>query len=471
MNDPAMHKPLEAIDKLFVRMESKQRPMHGAVVYVFSSPPEVDDFVSRVYAEMQQSTIEAPFDRRVDGASSWRSMRWVSDESFSMEHHVRRWTIDAPGRWEHALAQIEAIHSEPLDWSRPLWQLHFIEGLEDGRFVVVFKAHHALFDGVRWRDLTRWWFEPQPGRAPRLPWRGFGQIMEAPKQRKTKAPRRRWALIRRIARVVRELPGLIFGLAEAGKRDPSSRRATTAPACILNGAVGTSRLVGTIDLPEDALRRVAKERGATLNDLVLAVCGGGIRRYLSQRDALPDRSLIVSVPVMVSRQGAANNSFSYINVELGTTIDDGLERLDAIASMTRRSKEVLARVSAATALALTVLGLGLSLVLSRLARLGLRSPVNLSISNVMFTKDHDPIYWGDAKLETVYPIFNLIRDQTLNLMVTNYRGMIRLGVVACPTVIPDLQRLCTYIEDAADELLQEDGADDPTRHAQRGLRA
>ena len=280
---------------------------------------------------------------------------WVEDESFDIEYHVRHIALPKPGDWRQFCIQAARIHARPLDQQRPLWEMYVIEGLDSfldlpvGSFAVLLKIHHSAIDVSRRNEITALLHDVSPDSpppAPPEPW--FPE--DAPGN---------FGLLWRAGFHAMTLP---LRLAQPLAKSWTTLKAATStflgeflgrpqefPLTRFNSEVSPHRVFETRRFPLaefKALRGLAP--GATVNDVVLAVCAGGLRRYLDLQGELPDESLVAAVPIAL--RGEDDAVFSWVRMELGTDIADPVARLLALRDLAA-SSEVMAEAVTARELA------------------------------------------------------------------------------------------------------------------------
>jgi len=220
---------------------------------------------------------------------------------------------------------------------------------------------------------------------------------------------------------------------------------------MLNQPISGSRRVAAQSWDIARILKAGKARGVTLNDMVLAMSSGALRRYLIANDALPDESLIASVPVSIRTAGDGGNAITFVLCNLGTDLEDPDDRLEAITSSMRATKAVMADRSAVE---LSALGILTAVGPSALSRVpgssNLPPPYNVLISNVPGPRQK--LYWNGAELEAIYPLSIPTEDQALNISCVSYADHLEFGLVGCRRSIPKLQRLLDYLEESLQEL-------------------
>jgi diacylglycerol O-acyltransferase / wax synthase len=454
--------PMSPTSSLFLLAETRERPMHVGGLQLFT-PPEGSDFLDvrerfdAAVAEAAESGTVAPlFQKRPRrSVTSLYQWGWEPDRNFDIEHHVRRSALPQPGRILELLALCSRLHSTLLDRHRPLWELHLIEGLEDGRFATYFKCHHALVDGVSaTRLLTRMLSEdPSDLDVPAF----WVPRTRAPRPARDK---QRTNALRDALSYAGDAAGLLPALAKTVQRalnEQGGALSLSAPKTMFNVPITGSRRFAAQSWPMSRIRQVGKAAEATVNDVVLALCSGALRTYLQSMDALPDAPLIAMVPVSLHGDSESTdgggNAVGVVMCNLGTNLADPADRLRTVHESMLAGKESMRGRSQLQILAMSALGVS-PLAFYPLLRLDgkTRPPFNLVISNVPGPRV--PMYWNGARLDGMYPLSIPFDGQALNITVTSYSDEIAFGLTGCRRSVPRLQRLLTYLDDELNALEQ-----------------
>ena len=445
--------PMSPTDSMFLLAESRDYPMHVGGLQLFQPPDGMDalDVRDMFDAAIAASEVGPFYTKRARrGLTSLGQWGWEQDPAFDLEHHVRRSALPQPGRVLELLALCSRLHSTLLDRHRPLWEIHLIEGLNDGRYAIYTKAHHAMLDGVSaLRMLSRALSADPDERDMPPPW--------APRRgqrKKTDAEPANPA--RTVLDLVGETAGLVPALARTLSRGISQQGGTlslSAPKSMFNVPITGARRFAAQSWPMERIRRVAKATDATVNDVVLAMCSGALRTYMLSLDALPDAPLIAMVPVSLhgedSEHKDGGNQIGVVMCNLGTHLADPGARLEAVHTSMVEGKQSLKGMSQLQILMMSALGVSPLIILPALRLNGVvRPPFNLVISNVPGPRT--PMYWNGARLDGLYPLSIPLDGQALNITCTSYSDEIAFGLTGCRRSVPRLQRL---LGDLDDELL------------------
>lgn len=377
---------------------------------------------------------------------------WVEDANFDVEYHVRHIALPKPGDWRQFCIQVARLHARPLDLSRPLWEMYVIEGLDDidgvpdGAFGTVLKIHHAAVDGKSGVEMSTAIHTQTPApevpEPPDQPWQ--------PDQDPTPAELLARASVNAFtapARGLRLATKLVPGAARAMRVQRREREAaplTAAPASRFNGPVSPHRVVDACFFEFADLKPMrALVSGATVNDVALAVLGGGLRQYLLDEAELPGASLRAMTPVSVraeTEKGDLGNQVSAMLVSLATDVADPVERLAAVHASTAASKEMTEAVGARNLTELSqlapgaLIGLGTRLA-GQFSRRGTATAVNTVVTNVPGPRE--PLYFAGAELVRTFGAGPVVDGMGLINIVTSYTDQFVLSFTADRDMMPD----------------------------------
>ena len=399
---------------------------------------------------------------------------WIDDPDFDIEFHIRELALPAPGSDRQLSEQVARLHARPLDRSRPLWEVYLITGLSGDRAAIYSKIHHSAIDGISGGDILTAVLDVSPkGREmPEV------EVFEGERQ-----PGSVWMLgrsvfamarqplqaVRVATDVARSIPGLANAigsplaqrLAGRDNEDLLSATGLRAPGTPFNAPLSPHRRWAFIDLPMaevKSLRSGMGVAGLTVNDVVMALCAGALRRWLELHEALPTAPLVAAVPVSVrtsDQKGTYGNKVSMMLAALPTNLVDPGERLEAMHEAMSGAKDqhgaipasLLADVSQFAMPALANQAWRLSAKLRLMERV---NPFNLIISNV--PGPNVPLYLAGAKLLAYYPVSALVNGQGLNITVMSYRGNLYFGLIACRELVPDLDVMAGFLRTELDAL-------------------
>lgn len=446
-------RPVNPIDQLFLRLEGRHQPMHVGGIKLFKLPDDApEDFVQQLVLDLRkQIDIQPPFDQRLTARLGMPC--WTRDKHFDIEHHVRHLALPHPGGIRELLTLISHQHSALLDRTRPLWECYVIEGVSDNRFAMYYKLHHSVMDGVSAMRLCREALTDRPDDYDHLPdvwnWEPTNRSVGA---RDALAPVRR--SLQTAGRAARSVPGVGRSLYTSWRqrgRHPDYTGFGQAPRCILNQRITGSRRFTAHSFSLEQVKRIGQQHGATVNDMVLALCSSALRRYLQDLDALPEASLVAMVPISLHKPGdECANKVSMICASLATHLPDPVDRLAAIQRSVDYWKQRYTAMPPAQAL-------GFTAVAAAPAGLNLFSGVapehpafNVVISNV--PGPDQPLYLRGAELQELSPVSIAMDGVALNMTVVSYDGKLEFGLTACRRTLPSIQLMVHYLQDALEEL-------------------
>jgi WS/DGAT/MGAT family acyltransferase len=366
------------------------------------------------------------------------------------------------------------LHSNALDLRRPPWEVHFIEGLEGGRFALYMKMHHSLVDGYTAMkilgksmstdphntDHTLFWNVrgPAPGTAKKAVAEGNGsRNIFSPVADAISGVGSAIGFVAGTGRSAYDLTRALINT-ELRPGDEHRHLVTSfqAPPCILNGRISRNRRFATQQYKAARLKAIGAKNDATLNDVALSIIGGGLRAFLAELDELPDKSLIAFLPVNVRPKGdeGGGNAVGAMLAPLGTDIEDPIARLDSVATSTRATKNELRKMSGNAILAYSAAIMAPSGLQVASALTGLRPPwpfaFNLCVSNVPGPRE--TLYLRGSRMEATYPVSIPAHGMALNITLESYAENLDFGFVGCRDTLPHLQRLAVYTGEALDEL-------------------
>lgn len=453
-------KLLKANDSAWLFAESHRTPMHVGMLATFRRPADEPTFVADLVARWRATPQFAPpfnYLFKTFPVPSWVELE---TDQIDLDYHLRHSALPSPGSQRELGVLVSRLHSARMDRRYPLWECHVIEGLEEDRWSLYFKAHHSQVDGVGGVRLLRRSLSADPSTRDMLPPWAVGT--RGPDQSGTAPPEDRPAA----APEVGTPPGPL-GLARAGVRGAAALadslgrtyaesvtglgardgRAVPfrAPKTIFNGRIHTPRRFATQAYPMDRVRRAAKAADASINDVFLAICSGALRRYLVEQDALPSEDLTANVPVSVRTGTAAGvgNAITFLYAHLRTDIADPVQRVAAIRSSTRLGKERLPDVGAPGMDAYTAVLMAPFIGQAVLGFGGRGRPAaNLVVSNV--PGPAEPRYLDGSEMEEIYPVSLLFNGQALNITAVSYADCFNIGYTGCRDSLPSLQRIAVY---------------------------
>lgn len=455
---------LSGQDAFFLYRETPTTHQHTLKVAIYEPPTPLPSYAEIKAGVERHLHLMPPLRRRLVWVPfGLHHPVWIEDPDFDLDFHVRRAGVPPPGGPRELDEMIAEIASHALDRSHPLWELWVLEGLEGGRQAAVLKVHHAVADGVAAAALIDHTAVRSAAAQPRPPERPW-QPERVPSG---------WRLVRDALidwfRLLARLPAVVATTARGLHRLFAARRAAKivaplaydTPDTPFNKALRARRAFATTSLSLDECKRVKEAFGVTLNDVILALCGGSLRRWLTARDAAPLRPLIASIPVGADEAGDAprlyGNRVAYFQTALRVDLADPVERLLATREITLEAKRQLEIIGRRTAGDWMEYLPSIPYTLVRRLHSHFRladlypSPSNLVVSNVPGPRA--PLYWSGARLVELYSVGPLSEGIGLNMTVWSYCDRMYCALLGCLEQIPDPHTITAGLHDELRALL------------------
>ncbi len=456
-------KRLKPMDAAWLYVDTVDTPMQVACMAIFSIPDDAPEgFLRSLVAQMRTvQTFASPFNFKLHSPKAKAFVpAWVEDYKIDLDYHLRHSALPAPGGERELGILVSRLHSHPLDFNRPLWEMHVIEGLEHNRFALYLKMHHSLVDGVGgMRMLQRMLSADPKSTSLSPPWAvgsGAGRLGSG---KTSKSPKEQLQVFAEAARAQFEIaPTVAKALGHVLRNsvrssDPAEGMPFSGPRSALNAKVSAQRRFATQHYSLERVRAVAKAADVSINDVFLGLCASALRRYLVEINALPDKPLTAGVPVSVrpADDQNAGNAISFIIANLNTHIGDPLQRLRAIRESTQIAKEHLQALPKAGIDSYTMIYMA-PFILQLIAGLGgkLKPMFNVTISNV--PGPDRTLYFNGARMEQIYPVSLLMHGQALNITSVSYAGQFNIGFTGCRDALPSVQRMAVHTGEALEEL-------------------
>lgn len=450
---------LSGLDAFFLYMETPTQPLNVCCVLELDTSTMPGGYTyARLRALLARHVRAVPEFRMklADTQLNPDHPVWVDDENFALRRHLHRVAVPSPGGRRELAEICGHVAGLPLDRDRPLWEMWVIEGgAREQGLTVVLKVHHAVVDGVAGANLLAQLCSLVPDAPAPRPVQGAGrasalQIAASGLLNVAKRPLR-------LATVV---PATIITLAQTVLRARDGRTMAapfSAPATPFNGPLTHHRNVAFTQLDMRDVKRVKDRFGVTVNDVVVALCAGVMRRFLLERDELPEVPLVATVPVSVrdKSQRPGRNQTTWMFCRMQTQIADPAARIRAIAAGNNAAKEHTAAMGPTLLHDWTEFG-GQTMfgaAMRILPRIPLStSPVyNLILSNVPGPQDQ--LYFLGCGIESMYPLGPLLGGAGLNITVMSLNGALGIGIISCPDLVTDLWPMADAFPDALKELL------------------
>lgn len=450
-------------DSMFLLAEAREHPMHVGGLQLFELPDGAGpDYVSDFHRRLLELVDVRPlFRRRPRGpVGVVGQFAWTNDDHLDVEYHVRHSGLPRPGRVRELLELVSRLHGTLLDRHRPLWEFTVIEGLEGNRFATYSKIHHSLLDGVSALRLMQDSLSTDPSDLTvRPPW--SPRVRTDVFTRTRSGDDRGFDPFRAVSAIAKDVAGLgpaAARMVNEAFREQSATLAFQAPKSMFNVPITGARRFAAQGWPLERIRAVGRAAGATMNDVMLAMCSGALRQYMVDLGRLPDKPLVAAVPMSLrARQASApesaigGNAIGLILCDMATDRPDPADRLATIHDSMLRGKAVYhgmsrLQITALSAVPLIPLAVGTIPYMTTLTPPGF----NVLISNVPGPRQ--PLYWNGARMQGVYPLSIPYEGQALNITVTSYAESLEFGLTGCRRTVPHLQRLLGLLEESLTDL-------------------
>ena len=495
-------KKLSSLDASCLYLETPEMPMHVGSMAIFRLPEGYkgdffEEFKAMIASRLHIAPIlkarleKAPLD--IDHPS------WIEDDQFDIDRHIFRASLPAP-RDRATLERIVGwMHAKLLNRARPLWEFYVFEGMKDNEIGLYSKMHHAAIDGGAGAALTSMiyditpvprqidpptarkvapeprdiaanlidsyqalWTQPfDPSAAPKS--------LELPRTGKSDLGSilfdNAMFQIETAVKFASSVPTMLKSLTEVvGKiSDPRSRdslASMASPPTLLNKTISSERSFAGVSISLSRAKALAKASGGKLNDVVLALSSGVLRRYLISQGGLPNKSLTAAVPISLREEGNAdaNNQVFGMICSIATNVDDPRTRLETIIAQSTKSKEMSHPLRALMPQVSNLSMLGAPIVTQILALLYSRSNLsdvlppaaNVTVSNVPGPRQ--TLYAAGAELLHIFPVSISTHGIALNITVQSYRDQLDFGFIAGANIIPHVQVLCDMLPEEFDAL-------------------
>ncbi len=461
---------LTEMDSNFLQQESARTPMHISPVIVYDQSGRKEGKVrfKEILTTFERNLHKSAIFRRklAGGALGLDTPYWVEDEGFDLEFHVRHLALPKPGDWRQFCILLSRLQARGLDMKRPLWEAYVIEGLNkvqglpENSFAIMLKIHHAAIDGISGAEIVTAIHSLSSDIAPPVvdTWRGESapspwQVWSRAYVHNLQRP------VKFVATVSRLVPAILRAR-KLSANPVNDRRKTLTEKTRFNTRISSNRVVDALimDLAEVKSMRKALH-DVTINDIVVAIIGGALRRYLLAKDELPESSLIAGAPVNVrseSNSDSSGNQVSLMRIDMATNIADPEERLQAVHASAQQSKAFSNALGASVMMNVSeilipqVLGWGFRVATLAAARTARPMPCHVVISNV--PGPQFPIYLAGARVHLIMGLGPLLDLMGLFHAVLSGAGHVTITFTSCREMMPDPQFYKTCLEESFEEL-------------------
>ncbi len=458
---------LSALDATFIYLESEHSPMAIGAVYVIDAKDAPAGFSYQTWYALVKSRLKLSKvfrQRLVEVPLSLSFPYWIKDPGFDLDAHLPNVCLPNPGGMAELMKVAADTWGKVLDRERPLWDITFVTGINSIRgisknsFALITRVHHAAVDGKASTEMMTALLDVTPD-IRSIEAEDDWEPEELPSNMDVIA--RSWS---KAGKKALELAGFVGKTAVETaqlqterllKRIEPPPRLLSAPPTIFNQSINSARTFWGKNFDFERVRAIRKAvPGVTINDVVLAICAGGLRRYLSARDELPVKPLVAMAPISVrGEEEGTGNQVSAMLVSLATDIDNPLDRLAHIRANTQRSK-----IHAGALPANKITEFLPSETLAAAARIYTRTRLgghhrpffNVTITNV--PGPPVPLYVAGARIHSAFGMAPILDGLGLILVVLSYHGRISIGISSCEQIVPDPDNMAECIERSLDEL-------------------
>jgi diacylglycerol O-acyltransferase len=458
---------LSGLDASFLYLETPKVPMHIGGVAIIEGSLKFEDF--RQFIQDRVHTVDKLTQKLVTVPMSLDRPYWVEDPDFDLNLHLHRTALPRPGGWKELRYLASRLFSQQLDRERPLWEFIFVEGLDSiaqvpkGSVALISKVHHAGFDGKSGADLMSMLYDVSPKPRPVRP-PAPKAVEEIPGAVGLMA-KSAYNFITRPGK----LPGLLWDTGKSTVKAGSLSRSSgaglptmpfRAPKTRFNDTVDTGRIWNSAILDIHRVKQLrAVVKGATLNDVILAICAGALRRYLLEKNELPDKPLVAMVPVSTrtdEEKNAMGNQVSAMYVQLATDLDDPIKRLEKIHHNTKIGKLYQDAIDAKSLMGYAeLIPFGLAGVAARFYSSAAIAKRHNPFFNVIITNvpgPQIPLYLAGHKLVVNMGTAPIFDGMGLIMPICSYNGTISISPTSAANLMPDLDNFTRYIRESANEL-------------------
>lgn len=459
-------KQLSGIDATFLYLETEQTPMHVAGLTLYDLPKGFKGSFHKHFTEFFKGRVHLVpiFGMKLAKAAfELDHPGWVDAGELDFDYHIQSAKLPKPGTRKQLEDMVAELHAERLDRSKPLWQFTIIEGLENRQAALYSKVHHAAVDGGAGMVITQALYDlsekprevkpPEPKEPVRVPTQAERAILTA-NDIVSNLVRQQLTMLENVPKMLSQLTDVLTPFLSGKVGLPQ----LLAPRTPFNVTVEAKRSYAARSIPLPEVKAIAKAQGAKLNDVVMAITSGAVRRYLLEKQELPDAALVAFVPISLREMGNTdiNNQVFGMNVPLATNYGDPIKRLKKIQQESGATKAMAGSVKDAAPSDFTIVGAptllpGLMQLygMTKLADV-IPQVVNMCISNNMGPPF--PLYCAGAKVTALYPVSIATHGVGLNVTVQSYLDHLDFGITCAHKAVPDVDHLGDLLVDSFEEL-------------------
>jgi diacylglycerol O-acyltransferase len=462
---------LSEMDSNFVQQESTRTPMHISPVIIYDQSAReggkvrFKDVLTVFRRNLHKSTI---FRRKLaGGAMGLDTPYWVEDPDFDLEFHVRHIALPKPGDWRQFCILLARLQARGLDMKRPLWEAYVIEGLNqvaglpENSFAIMLKVHHSAIDGVSGAEIVTAIHSLTEEIAPPKvvdPWEGESdpsarQVWSRAYLHNLKRP------VKFVETVSNLVPAFIRANKQNAEKNPDQKPLLAKTR--FNGPVTSTRVTDALIMDLSAIKAIRQAAGgdATINDVIVSIVGGGLRKYLSSKDELPADSMSCTAPISMRNERSsesAGNQVSQMTISMATDIEDPLERLTAVHASAEQAKAYSSALGTSVLMDVSeimipqVLGWSMRAASLAAANAAIPIPSHTVVSNV--PGPQMPLYLAGAKIHLIMGMGPLLHMMGLFHAVLSGAGRITINFVSCREMLPDPEFYRACLRESFEEL-------------------
>jgi diacylglycerol O-acyltransferase len=461
---------LSEMDSTFVQQESTRTPMHISPLIIYDQSAReggkvrFKDILTVFQRNLHKSTV---FRRKLaGGAMGLDTPYWVEDPDFDLEFHVRHIALPKPGDWRQFCILLARLQARGLDMKRPLWEAYVIEGLNEvaglpeNSFAIMLKVHHSAIDGVSGAEIITAIHSLTDEIAPPKvadSWEGESdpsswQVWSRAYLHNLKRP------VKFVETVRNLVPAVIRANKQNAENNPDQKPLLAKTR--FNGPVSSSRVTDAFVMDLSAIKAIRQASGsATINDVIVTIVGGGLRKYLASKDELPADSMSCTAPISMRNERSsesAGNQVSQMTISMATDIDDPLDRLLAVHASAEQAKAYASALGTSVIMDVSeimipqVMGWSMRAATLAAANSNIPIPSHTVISNV--PGPQVPLYLAGAKVHLFMGLGPLLHMMGLFHAVLSGAGRITINFVSCREMLPDPEFYQACLRESFEEL-------------------
>lgn len=462
---------LTGVDATFLYCDAPNQPMHIDYMFIFDAATSAEAFSFDSYQALLSTRLDIARtfrQRLIESPMGLDYPYWINDPDFDLSNHMHRWVLPKPGGWRELIKLHASIFGQALDRSRPLWEMHYIEGLDNvpgvakASFAIIMKAHHAAIDAGSGAQIMNGIFDPtpQPRQFAQLPWKPdeLPSSLSLLGRSALNLLKRPMKSVQAVEHAVKGAKSLVEHIGSGG--DNPLPTPFVPPKTRFGGQVTPDRSWDGITCSVQEIRAVGKAyaKEITINDVVLTICAGALRAYLTEKQELPEKPLITMISVSVRKKGEENdmgNRVSALFIKLPTNEADPLKRLQMTYDSVQNAKKLYGETDSES---YSGLWAGVPYLVGELATRahhelsGKKLPgvYNVMIGNI--PGPAEPLYAAGTRMHSCFVSGPPMDGVGLFITAFSYAGTLTISVASCREMMPDVEKFTGYMRDTLHEL-------------------